>query len=103
MVIAKGELKMSQENEKLTEEVKYLIRRSKETANLLKDGKHVQAYHKSLGINQKLADLQQRLESGEIEVCDQDCPKQESQNGTVTSQNGRVVKYGDVKEVEKTG
>ena len=89
--------------EKLNEDIKYLIRRTKETTFLLKDGKHVQAYHKACGINQKLADLQGKLESGELEVCEKDCPNKTVENGTITSQNGNIVKYGDQKEVEKTG
>lgn len=81
--------------EKLNEDVKYLIRRTKEVGNLLRDGKHVQAYHKSLGVNQKLADLQEKIENGEIELCDKSCPKESS--------DGRMIKYGNVEEVEKTG
>lgn len=92
-----------EQKEKLNEDIKYLIRRTKETTFLLKDGKHVQAYHKACGINQKLADLQEKLESGEIEVCEKKSPEKEVSNGTITSQNGRIVKYGDQSQVGKTG
>lgn len=92
-----------EQKEKINEDIKYLIRRTKETTNLIKDARYVDAYHKSLGINQKLADLQGKIENGELEICEKECIKKDSENGTITSQNGRIVKYGDQKEVEKTG
>ncbi len=52
---------MEQDSEKLNEDVKYLIRRTKETVNLIKDARYVDAYHKALGINQKLATIQQKI------------------------------------------
>lgn len=91
-----------EQKEKINEDIKYLIRRVKETTNLIKDAKYVDAYHKSLGINQKLADLQGRLESGDLEICEKNCSTKDFSNGKITSENGRVIKYGD-KQVEKTG
>jgi len=84
---------MSKENS-LEEDIKYLIRRSKEVAFLLKDGKVIDAHNKNLGINQKLAHLQSKIESGEIQICDSGCPKESS--------GEKMVKYGDAGEVEKT-
>jgi len=83
---------MSKENN-IEEDIKYLIRRSKEVTFLLKDAKYIDAYNKNLGINQKLAHLQSKIESGEIEICDSDCPKESS--------GERMIKYGDAGEVEK--
>ena len=91
-----------EQKENLNEDVKYLIRRIRETTKLIKDAKYVDAYHKSLGINQKLADLQGKIESGQIEVCESDCPKKTVENGTIISQGGKTVKYGS-ENVEKTG
>lgn len=81
---------MSQNSDKLNEDIKYLIRRSKELSFLIKDAKYVDAYHKSLGINQKLADIQLRLESGEMNICDTNCEKQNN--------NEKMIKYGNTKE-----
>lgn len=81
------------QKEKVNEDVKYLIRRIKETTNLIKDARYVDAYHKSLGINQKLADLQGKIESGEIEVCDSTCSDKSSKE--------KMIKYGKTEEMEK--
>lgn len=80
---------MEQESEKLNEDVKYLRRRVLETTNLLKDGKHVQAYHKALGVNQKLADLQKKIEEEELIV------STKNKKDTGVASGDRMIKYGD--------
>ena len=87
---------MDQESAKLNEDIKFLRRRVLETTNLLKDGKYIQAYHKNLGVNQKLADLQKKIEEEELVV---DCKN----NKDVDVASGdRMIKYGDKAQTQET-
>lgn len=84
---------MDQESNKLNEDIKYLRRRVIETTNLLKDGKHIQAYHKALGVNQKLADLQKKIEEEELVVS--------KKKETGVASGDKMVKYGDKAKTEE--